>query len=59
MRRLATFLMTLAVGLIYALVGSFNKSKSSAEPIPFGPFLSIAGWITLLFRDSVLSIFLP
>ncbi len=30
-----------------------------AGAIPFGPFLAIAGWVALVFRDTVLAVFLP
>lgn len=51
---LPQLLMTAAVsGLIYALYLVLAGRQSSASAIPFGPFLAIAGWGALLFRDSV------
>lgn len=52
-------LIAAATGLIYALSRIFTAQQESSEPIPFGPFLAVAGWVTLLFRDNVLSVFLP
>lgn len=52
-------LISAVVGLAYAGLRIFTSKQSSAEPIPFGPFLAVAGWVTLVFRDTVLAIFLP
>ena len=45
-------------GLAYALSRSILYRQSAREPIPFGPFLAFAGWVTVVFRDSVLRLFL-
>ena len=51
---LPQLLMTAAVsGLVYALYLVLAGRQSSANAIPFGPFLAVAGWGALLFRDSV------
>ncbi len=51
---LPQLLMTAAVsGLIYALYLVLAGRQSSANAIPFGPFLAVAGWGALLFHDSV------
>ena len=52
-------LLAAVVGLIYALGRIATRRQSSAEPIPFGPFLATAGWVCLIFRDNVLGLFLP
>jgi leader peptidase (prepilin peptidase) / N-methyltransferase len=52
-------LIAAAVGLLYALLRIVTARQSSSEPIPFGPFLAVAGWVTLIFRDSVLGVFIP
>ena len=52
-------LIAAATGLLYALGRIFTARQASSEPIPFGPFLAVAGWVTLLFRDNVLAVFLP
>lgn len=51
-------LLSASVGLIYALLKIVLRRQTSSETIPFGPFLAGAGWVTLMFRDNVLSIFL-
>ena len=50
-------LIAAVFGLIYAGTQIVGKKQTSAEPIAFGPFLAFAGWVTLLFRDTVLALF--
>ena len=50
-------LIAAALGLMYALSRVFTARQTSQDPIPFGPFLATAGWVTLIFRDTVLSVF--
>ena len=49
-------LIAAVLGLLYAVMRIVSRRQASAEPIPFGPFLATAGWVTLMFRDTVLSI---
>ncbi len=39
------------------LGGAWLISRRSREPIPFGPFLAVAGWVMLIWRDTVSSLF--
>ncbi len=55
----ATILIACALGLLYALAGSLAGKRQSAQPIPFGPFLAVAGWASLMARDTLLALFLP
>jgi leader peptidase (prepilin peptidase)/N-methyltransferase len=34
------------------------SGKRSQTPIPFGPFLAAAGWISLLWGDSIMDAYL-
>ncbi len=66
-------LIAASVGLVYALLRMLVTRSAATEPaetepvdttvpagaIPFGPFLAIAGWVALVFRDTVLAVFLP
>jgi len=54
----AAVLIAAGVGLLYAIVTSLAGKRESAQPIPFGPFLAIAGWACLVQRDTVLGFFL-
>jgi len=50
-------LIAAGTGLIYAGFTFLQGKRSRAQPIPFGPFLAVAGWVCLLNRDTVLSFF--
>ena len=39
-----------------AIMVAQNKGKSLA--IPFGPYLAVAGWLTLLYKDTIISTYL-
>lgn len=49
-------LIAAVLGLVYALARVASRRQQSSEPIPFGPFLAGAGWVTIMFRDTVLSL---
>jgi leader peptidase (prepilin peptidase)/N-methyltransferase len=55
----ATLMIAACVGLVYALGASIAGRRQSGHPIPFGPFLAVAGWIALIQRDRVLTLFVP
>jgi len=44
------------LGLFYALVRILAAKRAASEPIPFGPFLAVAGWATLMIRDNVAAV---
>ena len=54
----SVILIAAVVGLIYALGNMALKRQDRHDTIPFGPFLAVAGWVTLYFRDTVLGLFL-
>ncbi len=54
----AVALIASVFGLLYALAGRFSKTLGSGEAIAFGPFLAAAGWVSLIARDTVVSLFL-
>ena len=47
-------LISSLVGLL--LGGTFLLIRRSREAIPFGPYLAIAGWVTLLEHDRVIAV---
>jgi len=47
-------LISSIVGIV--LGGTFLLIRRSREPIPFGPYLAIAGWVTLLEHDRVVAV---
>ena len=44
-------------GLVFAGYLFLRGRQEHTQPMPFGPFLAISGWVCLLFRDNVLSFF--
>ena len=50
-------LIAALTGLVYAMITAVTGRRGKAQPIAFGPFLAIAGWVCLVNRDTVLSFF--
>ncbi len=53
----ACVLIASVAGLVYALVTLLTRRRESAQPIAFGPFLAMGGWVSMLARDRVLTLF--
>ena len=53
----SAILIASLVGLLYALVTMLAGKRSAAQPIAFGPFLAVAGWVSMLGRDTVIALF--
>lgn len=43
-------LLAAATGLAWALAGILTRGRDRRQPIPFGPFLALAGWAVLLLE---------
>ena len=54
-----TILIASGAGLLYAFITLIGKQRESSQPIAFGPFLAVGGWVSLLARDNVISFFTP
>ena len=52
----AVVLIASLAGLLYAAVAILKRSIRRDQPIPFGPFLAAAGWVTLMFREQLIAI---
>ncbi|TXH74786.1 MAG: prepilin peptidase [Lysobacteraceae bacterium] len=53
--------IVLLSSLVGAVIGSIwlaYKGRDRATPIPFGPFLAIAGWIAFLWGDRIIGAYL-
>lgn len=46
------------VGAVSGIIYLSSKGKGRATPIPFGPFLAMAGWTSLLWGDEIVRIYL-
>ena len=51
-------LFSSVVGAVTGIVLIAAKSHDRGQPIPFGPFLACAGWITLLWGQDILDFYL-
>lgn len=45
-------------GLIIGITHMILKRHFKSVPLPFGPYLAIAGWISLIWGDSILQIYI-
>lgn len=52
----AVVLIASITGLLYAAIALVKGAIRRDQPIPFGPFLAAAGWVTLMFREQLIAI---
>ncbi len=50
---LTIVLLSSVVGAIIGITQIIMQGKDKATPIPFGPYLAIAGWVTLLWGEQI------
>ena len=56
----AVILIAAVAGLLVALTSmavSKEARENAGSPMAFGPYLAIAGWVALIFRDTVRAVF--
>ncbi|MCY1432552.1 Type 4 prepilin-like proteins leader peptide-processing enzyme [compost metagenome] len=53
-----TILLSSLVGAVLGLILLRLRNAESGTPIPFGPYLAIAGWIALLWGDQITATYL-
>lgn len=46
-------LMSSLVGAVCGIILLKSQGKQNSQPIPFGPYLAIAGWITLMYGNQI------
>lgn len=46
------------LGTVIGLVGILFKRRTYSQPIAFGPFLALAGWISLIWGDKITQFYL-
>ncbi len=46
------------VGAVLGIAGILIQGRNKSTPIPFGPYLAIAGWVALLWGDKITSVYL-
>lgn len=55
---LPTILLSSLVGAIIGSIWLATKGRDQATPIPFGPYLAIAGWISFFWGDQLIGSYL-
>lgn len=50
-------IMSSLVGAVIGIAGILIMGRDKNIPIPFGPYLAIAGWITLMWGDKITGIY--
>jgi leader peptidase (prepilin peptidase)/N-methyltransferase len=51
-------LLSSLVGAIIGISLLSIQGKDKATPIPFGPYIAIAGWVSLIWGDSIQAAYL-
>ena len=51
----AVILIAAVIALAYALVSILKRRRTRHQPLPFGPFLAMAGWGALIFRETAMN----
>jgi leader peptidase (prepilin peptidase)/N-methyltransferase len=51
-------LLSSVAGVILAVILMLFKRHEAQNPLPFGPYLAIAGWIALLWGDQITAAYL-
>lgn len=50
-------LLASVIGLIFGGIQIATRHKMKSVPIPFGPYLAVAGWISLIWGSEILHIY--
>ena len=53
-----TILLSSLVGAVLGMIMLRLRNQETSTPIPFGPYLAIAGWIALLWGDQITATYL-
>jgi leader peptidase (prepilin peptidase)/N-methyltransferase len=53
-----TILLSSVLGAIVGISLMMFKGHGREVPIPFGPYLALAGWITLIWGDQIVAWYL-
>ena len=51
-------LLSSAVGAIIGIFMIVSKLQERSQPIPFGPYLAVAGWIAMLYGNQLIALYL-
>jgi len=48
-----TILLSSVVGVVLTLLIAAVGKRSASEPLPFGPYLAIAGWVSIVWGEGI------
>lgn len=51
-------LLSSAVGAVIGIFMIVSKLQERSQPIPFGPYLAVAGWIAMLYGNQLIALYL-
>jgi leader peptidase (prepilin peptidase)/N-methyltransferase len=51
-------LLSSLIGAVIGLIMIGMKRHKSSQPMPFGPFIAVAGWIALLWGDQIIDAYM-
>ncbi len=51
-------LLSSAVGAIIGITMIMTKLQERSKPIPFGPYLAVAGWIAMMYGDQLMGFYI-
>lgn len=51
-------LLASIIGLIFGVIQMLMRREFKSVPIPFGPYLAVAGWISLLWGNAITTLYL-
>ena len=51
-------LLSAAAGAIFGILMIVLRGRDRSAPMPFGPYLAAAGWIAMMYGDSLLESYL-
>jgi leader peptidase (prepilin peptidase)/N-methyltransferase len=51
-------MMSAVVGAVINIAMIVVKGKDRSIPIPFGPYLAAAGWITMLWGETIKNVYI-
>ena len=46
------------IGMIFGVAHMIIKRQYKSVPLPFGPYLAVAGWISLIWGGDILHLYL-
>ena len=55
---LPTILMSSFLGAVIGSIWLFAKGRDKATPIPFGPYLAVAGWISFMWGKDLVGMYM-